>query len=158
MRGNLLASIKGECTIAELYPGAIAHAADLSRKVVIRPVSHCCAEGSSTGTRSEIIDYKPQEIPVRGAAQPCNILTGDYIITNMPRVPIGDAISFHPKKEKTEALWELLQPKSSDCTRNGQPINPTSKAVLLTRDINKELEKILTSSSGFFAHIPTKAT
>ena len=151
LRGNLLASVKSECTIAELYPGAIGHAADLDQKVVIRRVSLCRAAGSSTGTRSEIINYNPQAVPVQGADQPCDILTGDYLITNEPRAPVGDAISFHPKNAKTEALWEVLQPKSSDCTRNGMPIDPTSRAVLLTRDITAEVDKIPpTSHSKFF--------
>lgn len=153
LRGNLLASVKSECTIAELYPGAIGHPADLSRKVVIRHVSHCRAAGLSTGSaKSELIDYKPQEIPVLGADRPCNILTGDHVLTNVQKAPVGDAISFHPKEEGTEALWELLQPKSSDYTRNGMPIDPTSRAVLLTTTIKNELKKIKSSSVFFQGH------
>jgi hypothetical protein len=64
LHGNLIAKSRGECTIAELYPGAIGHREDLERIITIQELKFCRVNGSSNS--SQLVTYNPKEVPVQG--------------------------------------------------------------------------------------------
>jgi hypothetical protein len=143
LRGNLIASTRNHCTIAELYPGAIGHPEDLDRVISIQRTGFCRVAGTASGSdRAQIIAYDPKAIPVQGSSTPVDITCGEEMLVNVPRSSSGDAVAYHPKRGDTKSLYEILQPKSSDLIRDNQAIDPTSKAVLFTRTVRQELEKV----------------
>jgi hypothetical protein len=139
--GNLLAHLKSVCTVADLYPTAIGHHENLQRRITIQHTKFARVAGPSSGTRAELVCYKPKEVPL-SSGNTCNMLEGNTVAVNVARVSSYDALNFHPAgkigNKTVPALWELLQPKSSDKIHDGQPINPRSTAVLFPILHNEE--------------------
>jgi len=144
LRGNLIASVQKRCKIAELYPGAIGHDEDLNRVISIQSTNFCRVAGRTSGSnRDQIVTYDPKKIPVQGSSNALvDITLGRELLVNVARASSGDAVNYHPADGEVKPLYEILQPKSSDLIRDNQAIDPTSKAVLFTRTIREEREKI----------------
>ena len=53
------------------------------------------------------------QIPLRTSSAKVNLLSGNYLIKNVPKGPSSDAITAHPGDTEVEFLIEHLQMKSS---------------------------------------------